>query len=92
MAKFKYVWVQRYCRRTEEYILKVPVTATPHEVVRFAEMDVCGQTKPNSEETHELTVTFDKPATKAELKLFKKEAAVMPDRSTQFIKKPHARS
>lgn len=75
--KNRYVWVQRYCRRLEEYMVKVPTTATKEQIMRFVELRAGGQIVPQSEETLELSVTFDKPATEAEVRKFKKEAAVM---------------
>lgn len=80
MAKqqYTYVWVQRYVRSIEEYMIKVPVGTDNHEVERFTEFNVCGYVDPHSEETLELDVRFDKVATKAEIKKFKKEAVEMP--------------
>jgi hypothetical protein len=80
MAKpqHKHVWVQRYVRRTEDYLIKAPIDATADEIVRFAEFHVCCREDPQSEETLELTVSFDKLATKKEITYFKGEATVMP--------------
>lgn len=80
MAKqqYTYVWVQRYVRRVEEYIIKVPVGTDSREVEYFAECQVCGTIDPHSEETLELDVRFDKKATPAEVRKFKQEAVVMP--------------
>jgi hypothetical protein len=77
-TKFKYAWVQRYVRRTEDYLIKAPIDATADEIVRFAEFHVCPNEEPQSEDTLELTVSFDKLATKAELRHFKGEATEMP--------------
>lgn len=79
MAKqHTYVWVQRYVRRVEEYIIKVPRGVGPTELERFVEAEVCDTIDPHSEETLELDVRFDKKATPAEVRKFKKEAVVMP--------------
>lgn len=76
-AKFKYVWVQRYVRRTEEYLIKAPIDATKDDIVRFAEFQVCPYHEPQSEDTLELDVQFDKAATKSEIRHFKGEATEM---------------
>jgi hypothetical protein len=79
MAKptYQYVWVQRYVRRTEDYLIKAPIDATKEDIVRFAEFGVCPFTEPQSEETLELDVQFEKKATKSEIRYFRGEATVM---------------
>ena len=76
--KFKYAWVRRYIRRIEDYLIKAPIDATEDDIALFAELHVCCSKYPQSQETTDLTVSYDKPATDKEIKYFKGEATVMP--------------
>lgn len=77
-SKYRNLWVTRYVRRTEEYLVKVPMETPDDEVLEFMREHIAANPDSAvSTDTHELTLQVDTLATKKELSYFKGEVIKM---------------